>query len=595
MRNADAVLNVIQDRGKRGLPLEDIYRQLFNPDLYLKGYGKLYRNEGAMTQGVTPETVDAMSLEKVRQIIDVIKYERYRWTPARRVYIEKKNSTKKRPLGLPTWSDKLVQEVVRNILEAYYEPQFSQKSHGFRPNRGCHTALSEIQRTWTGTKWFIEGDIKGCFDNINHEKMLSILAENLHDNRFLRLIQNMLKAGYLEDWKYNKTLSGTPQGGVISPILSNIYLDKLDQFVEKVLIPKYTRGERRKYNLKYNALRTRIYERQKAGKYQEAKMLEKQLHKMPSGDTQDPGYRRLFYVRYADDFLLGYIGTKAEAEQIKEELADFIKNELLLEMSPEKTLITHATTEAARFLGYEIVNQQNDAKRKPDAKAHSKDYRNANGRIGLRLPIDVLNAKRKLYQGEGLHRNKLLADEDFSIIDRYAAEYRGYVNYYLMAQNVHWLYKLYWDMETSLLRTLARKHHSTITEMARNYKTEVMTEHGPRKCIQAVIEREGKKPLITRFGGIPLKAQRGKQITDWEPASYWSGRVEVVKRLLAEKCEICGLKEQIQVHHIRKLADLNRKDQPKDWWQRYMASRRRKTLVACRKCHMDIHAGRLPR
>jgi group II intron reverse transcriptase/maturase len=510
MRNAETVLNVIHERGRRGLPLEDIYRQLYNPLLYLKGYGKLYKNDGAMTKGTTEETVDAMSLEKINLTIEAIKGERYKWLPARRTYIEKKNSTKKRPLGIPTWSDKLLQEVMRSILEAYYEPQFSQHSHGFRPNRGCHTALTEIQRIWTGTKWFIEGDIKGCFDNINHEKLMEVLAEKLQDKRFLRLVSNMLKAGYLENWKYNQTLSGTPQGGVISPILANIYLDKLDQYVEKVLIPEYTRGNRRKYSLAYNALRTRIYKRQKAGKYREAMEMEKQLHTMPSGDPNDPEYRRLNYVRYADDFLLGYIGPKEEAEEIKEKLATFIKTELLLELSPEKTLITHATNKAAKFLGYEIINQQNDAKRKPDAKAHAKDYRNANGRIGLRLPISVLEAKRKLYQKEGkaTHRTKLVVDSDFSIIDRYAAEYRGYVNYYMLAQNVHWLYKLYWDMETSLLKTLARKHDSTVTKLARKYKTEVITEYGPRKCLQAVIEREGKKPLITRFGNTAQNPKR---------------------------------------------------------------------------------------
>ena len=134
------------------------------------------------------------------------------------------------------------------ILEAYYEPQFSDRSHGFRPDRGCHTALSEVVTHWTGVRWFVEGDIKGCFDNIDHEVLLSVLGEKLHDNRFLRLLKYLLKAGYLEDWKYGRTLSGTPQGGVVSPILSNIYLDRLDKFVETVLIPAHTRGTARRRN-----------------------------------------------------------------------------------------------------------------------------------------------------------------------------------------------------------------------------------------------------------------------------------------------------------------------------------------------------------
>ena len=196
--------------------MEDIYRQLFNRDLFLRAYGRIYRNDGAMTPGATPETVDAMSLEKIDAIIGVLRQERYRWTPVRRTYIPKK-SGKLRPLGIPTWSDKLLQEVVRSLLNAYYEPQFSPHSHGFRPHRGCHTALGEVTKHWRGVKWFIEGDISQCFDRIDHPVLLSILNEKLHDQRFLRLLANLLDAGYLEDWNYHATLSGSPQGGIVTP------------------------------------------------------------------------------------------------------------------------------------------------------------------------------------------------------------------------------------------------------------------------------------------------------------------------------------------------------------------------------------------
>src|SRR5437764_9385781 len=179
MRSADTVLGIIRERGRRGLPLEQVYRQLFNPALYLRAYGRIARNHGATTPGVTAETGDGMSLEQIQRIIEQVRFERYRWSPARRVYIEKHGSTKMRPLGIPTWSDKLLQEVVRSILEAYYEPQFSDRSHGFRPERGCHTALRQVYATWAGTKWFIEGDIKGCFDNIDHPVLLSILREKI--------------------------------------------------------------------------------------------------------------------------------------------------------------------------------------------------------------------------------------------------------------------------------------------------------------------------------------------------------------------------------------------------------------------------------
>ncbi len=222
MRKAETVLSIIYDRGTRGLPLEDVYRQLFNADLYLRAYARIYRNNGALTPGITSETVDGMTLAKIERIIDDVRHERYRWTPVKRTHIPKKNG-KMRPLGLSTWSDKLLQEVMRSILEAYYEPQFSDHSHGFRPNRGCHTALSKVQRTWNGMRWFIEGDISDCFGSLDHEVLLGILGEKIHDNRFLRLIKNLLQAGYLEDWTWKATLSGSPQGGGVSPVLSNIY------------------------------------------------------------------------------------------------------------------------------------------------------------------------------------------------------------------------------------------------------------------------------------------------------------------------------------------------------------------------------------
>jgi group II intron reverse transcriptase/maturase len=406
MRTAETILNIIQDRGKRGLPLEEVYRQLFNHELYLCGYARLYKNAGAMTRGTTDETVDGMSEEKIAKIIEAIRYERGQWTPGRRVEIPKSNG-KTRPLGIPTWSDKLLQEVRRAILEAYYEPQFSAHSHGFRPNKGGHTALTHIHRSWLGTKWFIEGDIKGCFDNIDHTPLMSILREKIRDNRFLRLVEGVLKAGYCEEWKHHPTLSGTPQGGVISPILSNIYLDRLDKFVVNTLIPEYTRGDRRKDLLRYtNLLRlSRYYRRQ--GRPDRAEELRKEAQSYPSQDPTDPEYRRLRYVRYADDFLLGLAGPKAEAEEIKVRLGLFLKSTLNLTMATEKTLVTHATTDRARFLGYEIRMMEGQT------KYDSRRRRSVSGKVGLYIPEDVIQRKRQkfLQSGKVIHRSELILME----------------------------------------------------------------------------------------------------------------------------------------------------------------------------------------
>ncbi len=589
MQEAETVLNVIRERGERGLPLENIYRLLYNRNLYLRAYGRIYSNQGATTKGITAETVDGMSLAKIDRIIDELRHERFRWTPVRRVNIPKPNG-KTRALGIPTWTDKLLQEVIRMILEAYYEPQFSDRSHGFRPDRGCHTALSNVVDYWTGTRWFVEGDIKGCFDNIDHEVLLSVLGEKLHDNRFLRLLKYLLKAGYLEDWKYGRTLSGTPQGGVVSPILSNVHLDRLDKYVENVLIPACTRGTTRRRNPTWNALRSRMVYHRKVGNYTLAAQLRRKLRTLPSGDPSDPEYRRLRYVRYADDFVLGFIGPKAEAEQIKESLEMFLRDTLKLELSREKTLITHASSQAATFLGYELVHQRANDKLDPSGQ------RIINGKLGLRVPANVIEQHCRAYMGNGkpTHRPDLIHDDDFTIVRTYQDAFRGVVQYYLLAQNVSHFGRLRWVMQQSLAKTLAAKHKTTRRKAVQRYKSTVQTEHGERACLKVVKERgNGKRPLVAQFGGIPLKRKRQANLIDQTPQRYRADRVELIQRLLADECELCGSTMEVEVHHIRALRDLNvkgRRDKPK--WVQIMAARKRKTLVVCRTCHMDIHHGR---
>jgi len=585
MRNADTVLGVLRERGRRRWPLERIYRLLFNPELYLLAYGRIYSNKGAMTPGVTGETADGMSMKKIERIIDALRYERYRFSPVRRVYIPKKNG-KLRPLGMPTWSDKLVGEVVRLILEAYYEPQFSDDSHGFRPRRGCHTALQDVAETWTGTTWFIEGDISDCFGSLDHEIMVGTLAESIHDNRFLRLVRNMLQAGYLEDWIWGATLSGAPQGGVVSPILSNIYLDRLDWFVERLLIPQYTRGERRRSNPEYTRVASAIERARKRGDREKVRELRKRQRLLPSLDPQDRGYRRLRYVRYADDILLGFTGPKSEAEKIKARLARFLREDLKLELSQEKTLITHASTEAARFLGYEIIVQKSNTK-------VARGRRSVNGSVRLRVPMTVIKEKCALYceRGKPAPRTPLVNKSDLDIVATYGSEYRGFVQYYLLASDVYRLNRLNGVMRYSLLKTLACKHHTTGRKMAARYKAKVDTPHGLRTCLQVTVERgEGRKPLVARFGGIPLKRQKKAVIHDRIPERVTYPRKELPLRLLRGECEVCGRVADVTVHQIRKLTDLGKPGPGQPEWARLMVKRRRKTLVACAECHHAMHA-----
>jgi group II intron reverse transcriptase/maturase len=584
MQTAEVVLGVLRERGERKLPCTQLYRQMFNKDLYLTAYGNIYSNKGAMTPGASKETADGMSGTKIEQIIGLMRQERYRFSPARRTYIPRKNG-KLRPLGMPSWPDKLVGEVVRMLLEAFYDPQFSDNSHGFRRGRGCHTALRDINAAWTGTAWFIEGDVTDCFGSLDHEILLGILAEKIRDSRFLRLIRNMLKAGYPEDWEYRETLSGCPQGGIASPVLSNIYLHKLDEFVEQELIPQYTRGASRRYNPEYDRTWKRLKRARKSGDRKAARELEKKALGLPSHDPADPGYRRLRYIRYADDHLLGFNGPKGEAKEIKTPIAGFLRETLGLELNDSKTLITRARTRRARFLGYDITVQHSDARL-------TGGKREANGKIALKVPPDVIKAQCARYRrhGKPWPRLELQNLDDYDIVRVYGIEYQGVVNYYLLAQDVWKLNTFWWYSATSMLKTLAAKHHGSVSKMAARYKAKVRTRNGLRSCFQAKRERQGKKDLIARSGGIILQRNWRTEILDPRPSPAAYPRKELISRLRKRKCELCETGTTVAVHQVTGLNALGQPGPGRPAWAALMAKMRRKTLIVCAPCHDWIHA-----
>jgi group II intron reverse transcriptase/maturase len=593
MHNTQRKDAIHEERGRRGLKLERLYRELYDLDRYLQAYGKLYRNDGARTPGVTPETVDGTSVEKMKRIIQSLQDGSFAWRPTKRIYIPKKNG-KMRPLGLPTWTDKLVQEVVRSLLEPYFEAKFRDSSHGFRPNRGCHTALQTCKKKFRGASWFIEGDIKGCFDNINHDALLDILRESIDDERFVRLIKSMLEAGYLENWQRYDTHSGTPQGGVISPLLANVYLYKLDEFVEDVLIPQYTRGEKKKISPEYKSVCDQMRKAKKNddwGRWWELKKVQRTL---PANNPIDPAFRRLAFVRYADDFLLSFTGPRSETEDIKQQIGDFLRSTLKLEMSEEKTLITHARTEKARFLGYDILIRRENNQMSASKNMFRRFYgRSINGGVTLSAPWEKIEAKCHDFMKGDRIRKRLdqMVNDEFSIVAWYGIVFRGVAEYYCMAHDrAKKLSKLKHVMQTSMLKTLAAKHKTTVSRMADKYRVRLSTPDGDYTAYQVVIQREGKLPLVATFGGFNLKRQ-DKAIND-EPTRNRNGRTEILERLLANRCEYCEAEEDCQVHHIRKLATLL-KQKKITGWRRLMVIRKRKTLVLCRKCHAKLHAGQL--
>lgn len=589
MQHIQKVVEILADRGKRGLPVERLYRHLWDEELLIEAYARIGKNDGATTRGVDRETVDGMSLEKITKIAQTLRANDWQWTPVRRIEIPKPKGGV-RPLGLPKWSDKLLQQAIRALLEPYYEPQFSRLSFGFRRGLSCHHALAEIRHHWVGTKWFIEGDISKCFDQIDHSVLLDILGEKIHDQRMLKLIRKMLEAGYMEQWKRRPSLAGTPQGGILSPLLANIYLDRLDKFVEHVLLPRFNRSQRRRENTAYSQLCRKVKSRDRHKMTsEEAKAAYKQLRQLPSQDMFDLEYRRLRYVRYADDFLLGFIGPKSEAEEIRALLKEFLASSLKLELSVEKTKISHAQDEGARFLGYEIRVTQADTKH--TVNVHSVRKRSVNGNVALLVPRDVVATRIGAFSkgGKPVHKPELTHLSDYWIVSLYQSQYRGLVNYYKMANNLAVrLNHLRRVMEVSLLKTLANKHKSTVAKLAKRLRTKVATEHGHVGAIQVVVPREGKESLTATFGGVSLRWEKFHPAKNFVP-SFLFGSADLIERINATECALCGASDvPIEVHHLRRLREARKGKEP---WQQLMIAMRRKTLAVCRRCHYDIHKG----
>ena len=604
MRNPINLLSSLKNHSSdRSYTFERLYRNLYNQELFLLAYQNIYASQGNMTKGTDGKTIDAMSLNRIDGIIASLKDESYQPQPSRRTYIPKKNG-KMRPLGIPSFDDKLVQECVRLLLEAIYEESFAENSHGFRPNHSCHTALNQIQVRFTGVKWFVEGDIKGFFDNIDHEVMVGILAERIKDERFLRLIRKFLKAGYLEDWQYHNTYSGTPQGGIISPILANIYLDKLDRHMEE-LKKQFDKGVTRavypetyelekKRGVLAKKLRNAITEEERQMLSEKIREIDRRKLTMPYSDPFDTSFKRLQYVRYADDFLVGVIGSKEDAAAIKEQIKSFVANTLHLELSDEKTLITHSEKKA-RFLGYDIYVRRSAATKR---NKMGRICRHLNGTVCLELPTEIMRKKLLDYSAMTIERTVygkdnwkakaryyLKDNDDLEILDQYNSEIRGFRNYYCIANNAASASSFGYIMQYSMFRTFATKYRTSMRRMiaklriGKNFGVRFTDKNGTLKTRLFYNEGFARKPI------------RKAAVVDVIPKTVkYSSSTSLMDRLAARQCELCGRTGvDIEIHHVRKLKDLK----GKSYWERFMIARNRKTLALCIDCHRKLHSGKL--
>ncbi len=571
-----------------------LYRYLLRPDIYFVAYKNLYANSGAATKGVNEDTADGFSEAKIDSIIKALADETYQPMPVRRTYIQKKNNRKKlRPLGIPTFTDKLVQEVLRMILEAVYEPIFLDVSHGFRPKRSCHTALKQLRREFNGTRWFVEGDIKGCFDNINHAVLVGLLNNKIKDARITKLIYKFLKAGYLENWQYHKTYSGTPQGGIISPLLANIYLHELDKFVMKLksefdtpgmgqITPEYRELHNEIKRLSHRLTKVTGEEREMV--LAEYKPKRQKLMSIPCTAQTD---KKLKYVRYADDFLIAVKGNREDCQWIKSKLAEFIGDTLKMELSEDKTLITHSS-KCARFLGYD-VRVRRSGKIKRGGPGHVK-MRTLNGGVELLVPLNdkirqfVFTKGVAIQKEDGsmfpVHRKYLVGLTDLEIVSVYNAELRGICNYYGMASNFCKLHYLAYLMEYSCLKTLASKHKTSLSKTIDKFNDGTGEWGIPYETKQG-----NKRRYFANYADCKGKGPATDYISN--AAVVYGYAVNTLEnRLKAKVCELCGTTESdhYEVHHINKLKNFRGKER----WEIAMIAKRRKTLVVCRDCHRSI-------
>ncbi|WP_049128955.1 reverse transcriptase/maturase family protein [Bacteroides fragilis] len=597
MEKSERVLKALSDHSQSSdYKYERLYRYLFSEEMFAVAYQRIYAKQGNMTPGTDGKTIDEMSLERIERLIVSLKDESYQPHPARRVYIPKKNG-KKRPLGIPSFEDKLVQEVVRLLLEAIYEGHFEGTSHGFRPHRSCHTALGMIQKSFAGAKWFIEGDIKGFFDNIDHNVLISILRERISDERFLRLIRKFFNAGYVEDWKYNKTYSGTPQGGIISPMLANIYLDKFDKYI-KEYAAKFRKGDRRSINPEYwrlnnkkNWLKKKLQktsdEQIRKSYLYEIAQLSKQMLSTPHKDAMDADFRRMQYVRYADDFLISVIGSKSECETIKADITQFMREQLKLELSDEKTLITHAQ-DKAKFLGYEIFIRKSDAVKRNKDGVLKRDF---NGAVVLTLNSAVIQKKLTEYNALEVRnidgkdiwwskpRRYMTPMKPEDILAQYNAEIRGLYNYYSLAANVSKECASFaFIMKMSMFKTLGWKLNTSARKVRQKYQKD-------KDFVIPYNDAKGKQKYRV-FYNEGFKKRNAQFDVDYDklPQTMYVPYPSLVERLKDGRCELCGKEGKVVMHHVRTLTKLKGNNE----WEKLMLKRHRKTLVVCEDCNSMI-------
>lgn len=591
MKKSELILEVIAKntiKNNNEWKHEQLYRQLYNEDFYFLAYDLIKNNSGSIISGIDDKTIDGFNKNIIYELIEELKTEKYKPKPIKII------KNKKKSIGIPTIKDRLLQKVCQLILESIYEPIMSKYSHGFRPDKSCHTALNQLINSSTGIKWWIEGDIENYFNSINHNILIEILRKKINDERFLNLIRKFLNAGVMKDFISENTYSGISIGGILSPILSNIYLNEFDKYMEDYQ-KSFNSGKYRKANPEYTKLRYQKQQKEKLLKenpninnkddiINEIKTIKFKMRHLSSGNPIDKNFKRFIFVRYADDWLVGVIGSKADCEKIKLDIQNFLTNQLNLKLSDKKTKITNAK-DSIRYLGYQIKKYKNT-----DDVIDKNKKRQISEKFGLYINIEqcrdfflknkMMEIKNNTFKSKGLPF--LSIKDDLEIINHYNGLLRGYYNYYSLANNIYILNQFQFIFEESFIKTMAHKYKSSKYKMYRKYKknkkikVKYKNSKGEVKFVELYHEGFAKK-RVNNKNEIDIK---------FNPLKY-ATRTSMSQRLQANKCELCGKTEgNFEIHHINKMKNIKN---GKSQWEKLMIARKRKTIVVCEECHLKIH------
>lgn len=584
------------------------YQEVISFDNLKKGLARTKNNVSPGLDGVVKAN---FTDRKLNSLFKELKSQKFKPSPVKRVNIPKPDGGT-RPLGIASQKDKVVQAAILNLLEPILEDVFLDCSYGERPNQNCHSALKHIKTKWQNVTWIIKIDLQKYFDTINHDILLSML-EKYCDQALIELIRKLLKSGYIDFYNhpnnFEKSEVGTPQGSLISPILSNLVLHPFDCFVKNELLPEWNRGNERKFISGYQTRKRLTSEEAKAVESLNLKGAKEAIERLkhnewvkqglPTRDPKDETFRRMGYVRYVNDFIIGFTGTKTEAEEIKSRIEFFLADELKLKTNKAKSYIFHSSDRGIKYLGFYIRylpwNKVVIDSSKPYKDGSGIGYQlkaTAINQVQLRIPVEEL-MRRAADRGYAKVRKdgisiratscrKLSSLEDKQIVQRFSSIIRGLIEYYSPANKRSDLWQIASLYRKSCALTLADKHKLKTA-------AKVFKQYGPNLKISDPIHKKETVlfyPTTLRTTANFKLNKPGISLAniniDPIEGSYKSNKK------MAKICQWPGCKntDDLEEHHVNPVINIKGKNLSQ--YEIWLRKKARKTITLCRDHHLEV-------